>query len=380
MPRNDNVLRVTVGVVIPCRNEAHWIGEVLEALAAQDRRPDDVVVVDDGSTDGTADAIRNWPDAATGQDDEQDRRLKIRVIAGPARGVAAAVNAGVSALNTDVIVRLDGHCRPEPDYVGRTAALAIQQEVGVAGGAWTIKPSAPTLEAEAIAIAVQHGLGSGGAAYRRQSVAEVETERPRLHAPSAVDTVPFGCFRRALWQELGGLDERLWSNEDYDFNFRVRARGLRVMLDPTIRCTYYARPHLRSLARQYGRYGWWKARMLLLHPRSIRWRQLIPAMLVPALLVAALGTMIRPEPIWPLALACYPVVVVAGAVHAALSHRRAAAAMMIAAAFFTIHIFWSAGFWASLLSVAAGGAAGHDEAAISPQGGARRDGRRRSRE
>src|SRR5205823_2076845 len=122
--------RVTIGIVIPCRNEAHWITEVLDALIAQDRRPDDVVVVDDGSSDGTAQVVEQWG--------SRHPQLTVRLVAGPARGVAAAVNAGIAALATDVVVRLDGHCRPAADYVRRTAALAIEPGVGVAGGAWRI--------------------------------------------------------------------------------------------------------------------------------------------------------------------------------------------------------------------------------------------------
>ena len=327
----------TIGAVIPCRNEEQWIGDLLDALAAQDRRPDDIVVVDDGSSDGTRAAVERWR-AAHGD-------LSLRVIPGPARGVAAAVNAGIAALTTDVIVRLDGHCRPAPDYVRRTAALAIESGVGVGGGAWEIEPSARTLEGRAIAIAVEHPLGSGGAAYRG---AARHPAGPAVPAP--VDTVPFGCFRRSLWEALGGLDEGLWSNEDYDFNFRVRRRGLRVMLDPQIRCTYYARPTLALLARQYGRYGWWKARMLARHPTSVRWRQLIPALLVPGLLFCAVGVMIRPEAVWPILLGLYPLLVVAGAVHAGLTRKAASAIPWIAAAFLTVQMMWSAGFWASLLA------------------------------
>ena len=321
----------TVGVVIPCRNEARWLARLLDALAAQDRRPDEIVVVDDGSTDGTATMVEEW---------KRHGDLHVRVIAGPGRGVAAAVNTGVAALATDIVVRLDGHCLPAADYIARAVALASHPDVGVAGGVWVIEPGAATLEAEAIAIAAGHKIGSGGAMYRSSSVL----------SQTDVDTVPFGCFGRSLWQALGGFDEGLQANEDYDFNYRVRQRGLRVVLDPAMRCVYYARPTVKTVARQYGRYGWWKARMLMRHPRSIRLRQLIPALLVPALLMTLLGILMGGGLPWALLLAAYPAVILMGATHAAATRGRWAAAGWLAGTFMTIHIMWSAGFWASLAS------------------------------
>ena len=319
----------SVGVVIPCRNEARWLARLLDALAEQDRRPDEIVVVDDGSTDGTAAVVAEW---------RRHGDLHVRVMAGPVRGVAAAVNAGVAALATDIVVRLDGHCLPAADYIARAVALASLPDVGVAGGVWVIDPSAATLEAEAIAIAAGHRIGSGGAMYRS----------PRVTTPTDVDTVPFGCFGRSLWVALGGFDEGLQTNEDYDFNYRVRQRGLRVVLDPAMRCVYYARPTVRAVARQYGRYGWWKARMLMHHPGSLRWRQLLPVLLVPALLGALFGVLLDGGAQWWLLSAIYPAVIVAGAVHAAGTRRKWAAVLWLAATFITMHVMWSAGFWASM--------------------------------
>jgi glycosyltransferase involved in cell wall biosynthesis len=321
---------VTVGVVIPCRNEARWLAEVLNALALQDRRPDEVTVVDDGSVDGTTAVVEEWR--------RRHPDLQVRIVAGPSRGVAAAVNAGVEATTTDVVVRLDGHCRPAADYIARAVALITLPGVGVVGGVWIIEPGAASLEAEAIAIAAAHLLGSGDASYRRT----------RIFERAEVDTVPFGCFKRSLWQELGGFDERLESNEDYDFNYRVRQRGLRIVLDPQIRCTYYARPTMRALARQYSRYGWWKARMLLRRPRAIRWRQVLPALLVPALLVVCAGMVFGGGYGWWWTLAVYPVATVIGAAHAAATRGRWAATAWLAGIFMTIHLTWGVAFWMSL--------------------------------
>ncbi len=321
----------TFGVVIPCRNEARWLAQLLDGLAAQERRPDDIVVVDDGSTDGTSALVEEW---------RRHGDQHVRIVPGPLRGVAAAVNAGVSALATDFVVRLDGHCRPATDYIARAVAFASLPGVGVAGGVWVIEPGAPTLEAEAIAIAAAHPLGSGGAMYRSPSMSE----------PTDVDTVPFGCFSRSLWATLGGFDERLQSNEDYDFNYRVRQRGLRVVIDPAMRCTYYARPTVSAVARQYGRYGWWKARMLVRRPHAIKWRQVIPALLVPALLVACVGMVLDGGEGWLSMLAAYPVAMLVGAAHAAATRHRWAATAWLAGIFMTIHLAWGLAFWASLAS------------------------------
>ncbi|HYU02637.1 MAG TPA: glycosyltransferase, partial [Jatrophihabitantaceae bacterium] len=105
---------MTVGVVIPCRNEARWLAEVLAALLAQDHRPDEVVVVDDGSVDRTIGVVDDWR--------ARNEGLAVRVIAGPRRGIAAAVNAGIAVIGTDVVVRLDGHCCPDREYIGRAVA------------------------------------------------------------------------------------------------------------------------------------------------------------------------------------------------------------------------------------------------------------------
>ena len=84
--------------------------------------------------------------------------------------------------------------------------------------------------------------------------------------------MPFGAFRRSLFDQLGGFDESLETNEDYEFNTRIRLMGGKLWLNPEIKVKYFARPTLGQLAKQYWRYGFWKVKMLKRYPASLRWR------------------------------------------------------------------------------------------------------------
>ena len=327
----------TVGVVVPCRNERRHIEPLLDALAAQSRPADRIVVVDDGSTDGTREAADRWVAAHPG--------AAVAVVPGASRGVAAAVNTGITGLDADIVVRLDGHSLPSARYLELAERWCGEETVGVVGGPWRIQSSGSGAQARAIAIAAAHPLGSGGVAYRTG-------REPR---PRDVDTVPFGCFRRTVWSALGGLNESLQANEDYEFNLRVRRSGLRVVLDPEMWCVYFARPSLSALVRQYLRYGWWKAQMLGLAPGSIRPRQAIPAMLLP-LLIAAAGIMALPSwrPLGAAAIAGYLAVLLAGGAHAAWKTRAMPLSLHVAAALGLIQVSWSAGFWGGVMARAFG--------------------------
>lgn len=255
---------------MPCRNEAAFIEAALDAIRAQDRQPDEVIVVDNRSTDDSVERLERYAREHSGFP------LQLRQCTD--EGAAAAINVGIQAASGDVIVRLDGHSRPQPDYVRRCLDRLGDPGAGVVGGVWHIVPGAATISARAIALAVGSRLGSGGAAYRHGD---------RETAPRDADTVPFGAFTKAHWQALNGYDPALLVVEDGDFNYRTRQAGRRVILDPAIRTDYFPRQRFGTLALQYLRYGWWKAVLLRRHPAAIRMRQIVPFAFVAAVLVLA---------------------------------------------------------------------------------------------
>ena len=91
---------------------------------------------------------------------------------------------------------------------------------------------------------------------------------------------------------VGLFNEALAINEDYEHNYRIRRAGGRVFLAPDVRSVYYGRQSLRHLWRQQHSYGQWKARMLRLHPFSVRARHLVAPLLVLALAGLGLATVL----------------------------------------------------------------------------------------
>jgi glycosyltransferase involved in cell wall biosynthesis len=323
-----------VSVIVPCYNEQSTIRYLLEALREQTfpRAGMEVIVADGMSTDGTRAAIvafqKDFPD------------LVVRVVDNVNRSIPSAVNRAIEAARGEIILRLDGHSRPYPDYIANTIAAHEAGRGANIGGVWEIRPGANTWIAKAIAVAAAHPLGVGDALYRH-------TKRA-----AEVDTVPFGSFRRALVEQVGFFDESLLTNEDYEFNARVRKSGGKIWLDPSIRSVYFARSTLSELIRQYGRYGFWKWRMLRRYPDTLRWRQALPPLFVLSLVILAFLSIFFPLLRLFLAgelLIYFSIMFLAG-LHSGMQHRNPSLVVGLPLAIAAMHLSWGSGFLASILS------------------------------
>ena len=322
--------RSSVSVIVPCLNERATIGGLLSALRIQTYRGFDVVVADGMSRDGTRsfleDHAREHPD------------LPLRVVENTVRSIPSGLNAAVREASGEILIRLDAHSKPADDYVERCLAVLEETHAANAGGQWVIQPGADSWIARGIAAAVADLLGAGDARYRVGGAA------------GPVDTVPFGAFRREWLERVGGFDETLETNEDYELNWRIRQAGGLVWFDPRIRCVYYARSRLRDLARQYWRYGWWKARMILRHPGSLRPRQIIPPGFVLGLIALLALSPFHPAAAMSLFLVCgiYLLVLIGRGMLLAIRRSDAALIGGVPLALVVIHFSWGTAALAGL--------------------------------
>ena len=325
-----------VSIIIPCYNEEATIRKLLEALRSQtySLAKLEVVISDGFSTDRTREVIAEF------QKEHAD--ISVRVVDNKARTIPSGVNQAIRESRGGIIVRLDAHSMPIPEYVESCVAAHQSGKGDNVGGVWEIHPGADTWIAESISFAAAHPLGVGDAMYRLNA------------KPGAVDTVPFGSFRRELIDRIGAFDETLLSNEDYEFNTRVRESGGVVWLDPSIRSVYFSRSTLGKLASQYWRYGFWKLKMLKRYPHTLRWRQALPPVFVfflLALIVLSLGV-VYARYLLILQLLIYFLALGLAGLRLAMKTRKGFLVIGLPLAISTMHISWGAGFlWSGIVSM-----------------------------
>jgi len=312
-----------VSVLMPVRNEAQYITRSLEAVLAQEYPGSvEVLVVDGMSDDGTRDIV-----TGIAADNPQ-----VHLLDNPGQLVAIALNRGAARARGDIFVRVDGRAFLPPGYVRRCVQLLTETGAANVGGMQV--PIADTVQGRAIAAAMASPFGVGTARFRFAT------------RPQEVDTVYLGAWPRAFFKQVGGFDESLVRNQDYEFNYRLRQAGGTILYSPELRVEYYGRPTLSALWRQYFDYGFWKAHVIALHPGSTHPRHLIAPLFVLGLLVGAvlslLGSVWRVPYVATLliyALLTLTISVVQAARHGWRN------LPLLPLVFLTLHLSWGIGFW-----------------------------------
>jgi GT2 family glycosyltransferase len=245
-----------LSVVICSLNGAPGVDRCLRALAAQETGARlEIIVVDDGSTDGTSDVARAHAAIVVRHDVN--------------RGVAGARNSGVRAASAPIVAFLDDDCEPEPQWAQR---LLGGYAVGVGGVGGVLLPRTRAgflagyldrhnpLRALELDLADSDRLGYRLLLYlRRQWLPERRAGQRDVYSLVGANM----SFRRQVLLDLGLFDERFrFGAEEVDFCMRLReACGARLVLVPGARVTHHFAPSLSDTLRRSRAYGRGSARL-----------------------------------------------------------------------------------------------------------------------
>ena len=324
-PRTTHDQPTLVTVVVPARNEEDFIGACLDSVLAQEESALEVLVVDGESFDRTPEIVREY--AA--------RDPRVQLLENPDRTIPKALNLALLSARGTYLVRVDAHSTIPSDYVARMVEHLKTGEWGGVGGR---KDAVGTTAAgKATAVALGSRFGVGDSRYHHAT------------RPLVVDHVPFGAYPAHLARQLGGWDERLTVNEDYEFDYRVRQTGRPLLLDPRVRIAWRCRESVGDLFRQYRRYGRGKADVLRLHPASPSPRHLAAPGLVASWVAAGALVPRRPR-LAVLVVSPYLAALAAATVVTSrrLPDRRAR--WYLPLSFLAMHTGWGVGFWEGVLA------------------------------
>jgi len=258
------VANIKVSVVMPIYNESKYIAECIDSLLLQDYPLDDMewIFVDGCSTDNTKEIISGYIEKYPGL---------IRLLDNPNKTVPYAMNIGIKASRGKYIVRLDAHADYVSDYISKCVYYLDTTDADNVGG--VIETKARSKMGGRIALMLSSKFGVGNSNFRTNGES------------GYVDTVPFGAFRREVFDRVGFYDERLTRNQDNEMNWRIRKNGGKIYMSRDIKLTYYCRDTIGSIARMAVQNGRWNVITMRLCPGSMGLRHFVPLVFLLSLIV-----------------------------------------------------------------------------------------------
>ena len=309
-----------VDVVVPALDAASTLDTCLDAVLDQDYDgPITVIVAVGPGRDAT------WEIA----EERAARDHRVVVVANPTGRTPVGLNIATAKGSTPVVARVDAQSILPPRYLKR--AVETLRRTGAANVGGVQQPVGDNGLQRVIAVGMCSPFGAGPARFRRDGY-----EGP-------TDTVYLGVFRRDALEQVGGFDETLERNQDYELNWRLRDAGHQVWLDPALVVSYRPRATFRRLASQYYQYGAWKRHVLRRNPRSLQPRQTVAPLLVIGLIVSAIELLRGRARGWMLP-AAYTGAALVVARDSRGSLPRKSDRYLLMAVFATMHVAWGVGF------------------------------------
>ena len=320
-----------LSVICPIYNEEKYIAQFLDSLLIQDYPKDnlEILLVDGMSKDSTREVVSEYI----------AKYPFIRLIDNPDKIVPYAMNRGIDVAKGDIIMRLDAHASYQPDYFSvlvNGLKRLHADNVGTVCKTDVLNKTPKTLSIREV-LCNKFGVGNS-------------TFRTGIDHEQEVETVPFGCWTREVFEKYGKYDVRLVRNQDIELNKRILRGGGKIYILPDTYCTYLARETWHALAK--NNYGNGKWNILTVYYTkmfsSLSLRHFIPLLFLLSLIVPVFLAFIW----WPFALVSLASLLaytgLLSFISAKLAVQKHLNFFYLLATFFVLHLSYG---WGSLMGI-----------------------------
>lgn len=323
-----------LSVIVPIYNEEKYIAKCIESIVGQDYPKDDleVLLVDGMSRDKTRDIVAEYI----------QKYPFLRLIDNPEKIVPYAMNKGIAEAKGDIIMRLDAHATYETNYFSAIVRRLKEYDAENVGCVCRTDVLNKTPKTLAIREVLSNRFGVGNSAFRTG-----------IDGVKDVDTVPFGCWPRRVFEKYGLYNTKLVRNQDIELSKRIINGGGKIIIIPDTYCTYMARETFADLAKNNFGNGKWN--MLTVYytkqMKSLSLRHFIPLLFVLGLIIPTLVGLFWHPALWLTAFVPLVYLLGLGTVSAKLSITKKLNFFYLLWSFITLHCSYGWGSLMGLLSL-----------------------------
>lgn len=320
-----------LSVIVPIYNEEKYIAKCLDSILEQDYPKGDMelLLCDGMSKDKTREIIAGYI----------EKYPWIQLLDNPERIAPCAMNVGIKAAKGDIIMRLDAHTSYEKNYFSALVKALDEYGADNVGAVCKTDVLNKTPKTLAIREVLSNKFGVGNSTFRTG-----------IKGAQEVETVPFGCWRREVFDKYGMYDTRLVRNQDIELNKRIIRGGGKIVIIPDTFCTYLARENYKALAKNNYGNGKWNILTVFYtkEMRSLSVRHFVPLAFVLSLIVPTVVGLFWHPAFYVSALALCLYVLALGSVSAKLAAQKGLNFFYLLWSFITLHVSYG---WGSLVGI-----------------------------
>ncbi len=324
---------IFVSIIIPCLNEEENVIRCLDSILKSEYPKNliEIIIVDGLSTDNTIQLIKDYA---------KNNEILIRLYSNKKRQQNFALNIGIKKAKGDMIIRLDTHATIHQDYIKDSVTYLFEENpsADAVGSPIITKPIKNTLIGRSISVVMSSRFGVGNSSFR--------TEDKTKNNYISADTIPYGCYKKSVFSDIGLYNEKLFCTEDLDFHSRMKKNGKKIFLNLKNRNIYHSRYKYIDFIKHAFRNGIWSILPITISENFIfSIRHMIPITFVLSIISLSILSLLFPLVKYLLIteIILYASLAIAFSIINALHHREIMFFLILPILYFNLHFCYGLG-------------------------------------